>query len=240
MDWFSFLFGALVFGTWPFWFFLIALCSALMYEVENEKSLAATVTLVLGVIALYIASDINFGWIFQNVYRTLGVILGYFVIGAVWGVFKWYQFTGKLREKYDEERKRFLSQHAVTGNTIPDKLRDKWISVANGDYVPNYNSGRTGALLPDYKLHKEKITLWMTYWPWSFLWFAINDPVTRTFRGITALMHSIIVRIGNWNFSGTEDDLVPSPPPAPDASDEKISQRDPDDDWRESRVRKAR
>jgi hypothetical protein len=213
MDWFSFMVGALVVGSWPFWFFLAALCSALMYEVEHEKSLAATGTLILGVVVLFFASDINFTWLFQNVYTTLILVVAYFGIGAVWGIFKWHLFTAKLRKEYDKERNRFLSYHNIRSSEMPPQLRDKWIKFTEGKHVQDYNRYKDGSLLPDYTQHKEKITLWMTYWPWSLMWFLLNDPVTRAFSAITTMLQSTIDSISRRNFAGTENDLVPSPPP---------------------------
>jgi len=39
---------------------------------------------------------------------------------------------------------------------------------------------------PKVGKHKMRIYVWIAYWPWSFVWTMINDPVRKIFNRIYA------------------------------------------------------
>jgi hypothetical protein len=108
----------LVVGSLPFWIITAAIVAGIIAAVENEKGLWATVCFVGYLAAMQLAGGVDLlHWMRDHLEWIAGGLAGYLVLGAVWGVAKWYFFTKKkaveTEENYRQSRKDFLRKGIV-------------------------------------------------------------------------------------------------------------------------------
>ena len=108
----------LLIGTWPFWLVTLGIIAAIIAAVENEKGLWATVCFVGYLVALHLAGGVDvLMWARSHIEWIASGAIAYLVIGAAWGVAKWYFFTRKraleVEENYRTARKDFLRNGIV-------------------------------------------------------------------------------------------------------------------------------
>lgn len=102
--------------------------------IEFEKPGWATAT-VVGVLAVvHFGTEVDvIQFIAQNPFQSLLLALGYFAVGAGWSVGKWWFFVRRLRDKYDAQKVEFLKEHRVTGETIPERLKEAFLRTVCWD-----------------------------------------------------------------------------------------------------------
>jgi hypothetical protein len=140
----------LVFGSiWSFsigGIFLLSFVSALEDEDVNGWILA----LIIGV---YLVGNYFFGnkdffvnvflWIKNNPIDVILYFIGYFMLGLIWSIARWYFFVADSleRQKYSFE--------------------NRYAKTKNDKFAPT---------LPSYYSNKDLIALWISYWPFLILW----------------------------------------------------------------------
>ncbi len=55
-------------------------------------------------------------------------------------------------------------------------------------------------VIPPARKNKARITGWMTFWPWSAIWWLLHDPITRAWRFIYARIAKQFQRVSNHVF----------------------------------------
>ena len=209
--------GLLALGSVGFWALAITVFLFLFFMVEFEKPAWATITLVLAFVALAVFGNFNL-WLLvkQNPMQAGLVGVLYFVAGAVWSVAKWWFFVRERRSNYRELRADFMRRHSLAEEAqIPDNLLADWRQSVEQPHPYRGGNGKEVAK-PLIREHKGRITMWMTYWPWSMTWTMINDPVKKLWRWIYLQLQGWYEAIANSIYKGTENDLRP----IPKASDE--------------------
>ncbi len=195
----------LALGTIGFWILVGIVSLLLIAAVEYEKPGWATFSLIVAFTLLWLLGDVNIvALALSNPLLAVGVVAGYFVIGALWSVGKWWFFVRKCREKYDDFRKEFLvrKNFSVSG-PIPDSLKKDWTEYCSSGYGRIYS-----CLKPEVGKNKARILTWMVYWPWSMFWTLLNDPVKYMFKWIYQQLRAVYQRIADSAFKSTENDFV--------------------------------
>ena len=154
-------------GAWGFWI-LIAISAIIMSELmDTDNPGWATITAIGTVTILAVMGDFNpLVWLRTNPTEVVFCIIAYFVLGAVWGVIKWYFWLLKARRKLDDIAREHPGLNGVTAYTM---LR---------------NAGLSSEFPPKVGDHKTRIMGWMALWPASMVWTVLNDPVRRGFEEI--------------------------------------------------------
>lgn len=203
------------FGTVGFWVLLAVASCLLVGFLEFTNSVWATFTLFVTLVLLYWAGNFTFLWISEHPYLFALYIAGYLVVGAGWAIFKWWRYVVNLVEKYNDHKIHFLKSRGIKGTVIPDELKADWARQTNDRYDRYMSSpikvGSHGIVPPDPNDHKEEIYLWITFWPWSVLWFVLDEPVRKTVRAIYRGIRNSLVRISEHAFRGTKADFVTEP-----------------------------
>lgn len=189
----------LALGTIGFWIFAGVVCLLLIAAVEYEKPGWATLSLIVTGLVLWLFGNVNIlALAATDPLLTLGLLAGYFAVGAVWSLAKWWFYVRRQREKYYQLRTKYLeSQDYSTSGPIPDELRSDWQRRA---YAHNK---------PQVRENKGRILTWMIYWPWSFVWTILNDPVKRLFKNIFNAMRAIFQKVADSAYKDVEDDFSP-------------------------------
>lgn len=113
----------------PLWFLLFFVSSGLMiWNLDKNRGGLATITAVLTIAAMVALGEQEFpGWVYNHPKHFLAIVGSYFVVGAGWGVVKWYLFASKRRSKYDDSRSAWLRNKIATTSSdpFPDTAADK-------------------------------------------------------------------------------------------------------------------
>lgn len=179
--------------------------------VENEKPGFATISLLATALAFYFCTGMNpFLLALQHPLLAVLVLVGYFVVGVLWSVAKWWFFVRGQAEEYYKCRQDFLFQKKLPANTVftPELLtefHEGTIRRANPGpaewpfEATNYGSNRLYRLRqrPSVRANKYRILTWMMFWPWSATWTIINDPVKKLFKEIFNRIKSVYENVAN-------------------------------------------
>ncbi len=186
--------GALVFGSLWFWG-LLALSTVLLFTfIDNDDGVMATGTLLAFLLLMQYFGDFKvFSYIKLQPLMAIKWALFYFSAGTLWSIAKWWFHVRNERDHYDEKKKRFLDSHDEKGPNIPTALKGRWKDIAPDK--------------PSAAKSKDKIIRWMTFWPWSAVWTIINDPIKKLFKTIYRNIQSLLQKIADSAFEGTEADL---------------------------------
>lgn len=187
-----------------FWLipFLVVYSILLIYWIDREYSGWATFSLlVAGAIVQWGFKIDLLGYILGHPWVVLYGSIGYFTVGTIWAITKWWFYVSGERRKYNEYRAKFLRSHKVEGNVIPDDLKQRF-----SEDMPRYGEDAI-EIRPDVTQHKAQIYMWMAYWPFSALWTILNDPIRRIFRAIYARIRATLQRISDHEWAGTDQDF---------------------------------
>jgi len=145
-----------------------------------------------------------FSYVFYDPLRTFLYVLGYFVIGVIWSFIKWWLKVNETAERYKEEKDKFFKEHEAKNSAVPEKYQksddviDRWQSHI--EYKEDIEK-------PIASKNKEKISVWIVYWPFSFFWSLINDIVKRIVEQFVIRFQKVYQSISDRAFK----DLEPQP-----------------------------
>ena len=184
-------------GLW-FWILTALAAISILTCVEWENGGGATGLLVLYLVLLWIFSDFNpLTWLGHNPKTAVAAILLYFLLGTAWAVVKWYAFVHQQARRVRSLLLDFLPRHGLDslGQATPE-IRREWThhcSIRGVSSEP-----------PLIARHKDRILLWMSYWPLSAIWTLINDPVRRIFKMIYHRLGGFLQGVSNRAFADLE------------------------------------
>lgn len=205
------------FGTLWFWLLIIATSFVLFACTEFERGTFATITVIVGLCILHFAGGGTlFKYVVANPARTFEIAGIYLALGTFWGVNKWWFFVRRQRRKHDEALEEFRKEFKKEGAL--DRYRRSTIRTnqISSDYETAIRTDKRSPdevfkaawkeiiekkeycaiefeFQPDPKKHKGRILIWMTYWPWSFLWTMLNDPFKAAYHWVLGLLRKISV-----------------------------------------------
>lgn len=132
------------------------------------------------------------------------VIVGYFILGSLWSVVRWYILNSEVRNTYTSIRDKIIDREKITGafpfseadlmlvagtpefkekEHLNRELRDlvscslPYRAFANGDVLTRERI--IEVVMPKADRMKSKVIRWIIYWPTSLIWMVINNPVYR-------------------------------------------------------------
>lgn len=203
-----------IFVVGSFWFWLLLLLSfiVLVLCVEWEAPFKAfgAILVTVGLLVLFGTLD-PFDWIANHPGQVIGSIVGYFLLGTVWSLVKWWMYVGQRKEYYEDIKIEWLKEKGIKESVVPEELRDDWVK-----YLKNKSWRRSFEdytwIPPQALQYKSKIMIWMAYWPWSMFWSLFDDVIRKIFSTIYAKLANTFQRIsvkvyGNVarDFVGTEE-----------------------------------
>ena len=202
----------LILGSMSFWIVIGIAVLMLVWFIEIEAAGLATalVVAILGVLFFFGNLGVAITWCVANPLLVLAIIAGYFVAGAGWSVVKWYFFVSNKRERLADTKKSFLLKNNESIDkgsnpnlSIPDALKTNWKTLVDRDY--DLQKCLVTSLTP-YK-HKARLYIWIGYWPFSFVWTMINDPVKKAIKAIRRRLTGIYEFIARKIVGNVSDDL---------------------------------
>lgn len=194
-------------GAVGFWLLLAAETVVLLALIEYERPWWGTFSLLMTGLLLHFVCGLNvIGLTLTHPGVATLCGLGYLIVGTAWSVVKWFLFALKRKEEYleakeswrpDDEQREVFDR---AGQNLVKKGPDKWEDSTRRKSFVN----RKGTLVPLVRENKERVMLWMVYWPWSAVWTIINDPIKRLFRHIFNMIQDALQAVANRVFKGVE------------------------------------
>lgn len=176
------MFEFLLFGSMVWFWVLFGVFSIVLFvSVETDKAGIATVaTLVFLILFAFWGGLPGGGSLLallaaNPTYIIIGVI-GFFVLGTLWAVAKWWFYVRDLAEKRKEQIAAHGKGKSYYGVIQKPLVRD----------------------------NKSRIMTWMCFWPYSFVWTMINDPVRRVFKAIYNQIKDGLQRVADKAFEGLD------------------------------------
>jgi hypothetical protein len=193
-------FEVLAIGTFWFWVLIAAEMLTLVLLVENEQSAWATISVICTLIALQIFGGVPvWQFILHNPLVIVLFLAIYCLLGTGWCVAKWWLYVKDQLYRYNDAKRDYLENHRITGDQIP---QDKWNDFMA--HMGSYTKYGTIVLRPKVREHKSMVYLWMAYWPWSFVFTILNDPVRKIYRHIYQSIHTYLQRISDHVWAGVQ------------------------------------
>jgi hypothetical protein len=195
-----FLFGSL-------WFWLLVIVEGIMVSLllEWNRGAIATLTFLATLVLLQFLGDVNiYGYAIQHPLLVILGAAGYFALGTLWAIAKWWFYVREQRAWYDELRAAFLRVYGYEPQSaMPEELQHSWQNCL----ASAKKNGQRLVVRPLAARHKADILRWMTYWPWSFTWTMLKDPVRKAFLTIYHNIAEYLQEISDRAFKGVEADL---------------------------------
>jgi hypothetical protein len=198
-----------VFLVGSLWFWLLLAVEIILVFVllEWDQGVIATLTFLATLLLLQFLGDVNlYGYVIQHPLSVAIGAAGYFALGTLWAIAKWWFYVREQRAWYDELRAGFLRLHGFEPHgAMPEELQHSWqhcLTLAE-------KNGQRLDVRPLAAGHKRDIVRWMYCWPWSFSWTMIKDPVRKAFLTIYQNIAEYLQEISDRAFKGVEGDLPP-------------------------------
>lgn len=173
--------------TWFFWIVMVVPLIFTIILVDAE--IYGWTLIVLGLWVAFTQAFTNvdiWAWIVNNPWSIFWGVIGYFVCGTLWGVGKWTMYCHDQLEVWEEKKTR-----------AQDSWKNSGTSKSWKDYVREFYSYPPSPL--EYKV---EISGWMTFWPFSMIWFLLNRPVQWVWKYIRIGLTNLLTGISNWIFAG--------------------------------------
>lgn len=146
------------------WF---ALFFSIIYSEESKTANHWPLLGVIIVFLLYYNTILSYSF---DLNKVVFISIAYFVVGLMWSIYKWIVFVKFKNEYYLNEKDNILQKH--------------WEDVIKQENIVNLGK-RCKPLATE---HKETITAWIIWWPFSVLRYLFRD---------------FFVDIANWIFKLT-------------------------------------
>jgi hypothetical protein len=205
------LFAFFGIGTWSFFIMSAVFTFFLFYCVEHEFSVRSGLVIIAYIGFLQLISKANIiDTVANNRIKFLIGILGYLVIGFIWSTIKWWLFVNKGALDYKKKRLSFLERCAQK-----EQLRGQHDNILSGLSLDTEVPERLmedwrreigfGFKFPKVSNNKDKIFIWVIYWPISFIWSLLNDFIKKTIDIIIIKIRFVYDRITKSAFNNVKE-----------------------------------
>jgi hypothetical protein len=194
-------------GLW-FWLLLAGETILLFVLVERDRGALATASFLATLLLLQFLGDVNiYGYAIRHPWTVALGAAAYFALGTLWAIAKWWFHVREQRARYDELRSAYLRVYRLGPHeAMPQELQQQWQHC-----LEQARKGRRHLeVRPLAARHKAEIVRWMSYWPWSFAWTMLKDPIRKAFLAIYRAIAGSLQRISDRAFQGVEADLPPA------------------------------
>ena len=202
------MFELFVVGTFWFWALIVAEIVLLFVFVEYENGFGATVSLLVALAALQWMGNVDIiAYMVDHPMKIGAAVVAYFLLGAVWGVVKWWIYCKDLFDEYNECKLEWLAEKGVSDTkVVPDHLKGEFKEFLSRKNNSRYSDPKLGSP-PKVSENKAMILRSMTFWWISMLWSFLEDFVKRGFRIIYQKLVHFMQSISDKMFSSVDEDL---------------------------------
>jgi len=198
--------GLMVFGSMLWWFLTVAWVFTMFWCVEKENNFMSGFWLIVYLLFLHFLAEVEiFRVLAHEPLKCLSYVAGYILIGLTWSFVKWWLYVSKRALKARELRMEFIKEERhrcraddsdITLDTpVPKELLERWRNKIGG-------YGRN--IIPQVHEYKNKIALWITYWPFSMVWSVMNDFIKKLAHILVLKFRAVYHAITMRAYKGTD------------------------------------
>jgi len=185
-------------GLW-FWLLTITATIAIIFSVEKEHGVGATICFGVYLAAVHLFGDATwFQYFGSNIEVVIGLILAYLAAGAIWSLGKWFFWNREkaivCEDNYLRVRQEWLRDKIGAGPTkptitektaIPPEYKEEWTKYVESRHTRSGFKYTDEIYLdidfevPRAQKHKSRIIMWMGFWPASMVFTLTRDPVRK-------------------------------------------------------------
>jgi hypothetical protein len=207
--------GIFAIGMIGWWLFTVGFLIWIFWAVENDSGIGSACCLILYLlfVQFLMRTDI-FGNFIRDPRGSALCILGYLFIGFLWSFVKWWLFVNKIANKRREARKDFTEEYGIRDqefSAIPVADKEKYgRDTTNFVKKPNREDEwlvrirRENLQKPKVSDNKNKIAMWVMYWPVSLVWSLLNDFVKKIIKQLVLAFRKSYEAITNIAFKNLE------------------------------------
>lgn len=194
-------------GSLWFWLLLIAesglMCFYLVNDSDDKESVGfgAAISMIVTIVLLGVFGNL-FSYLLSNLFFLAYMVVGYLLAGVVYMCARVYFFSREASDAYQECVDDFCKTNNVREESVladPVKLRNMREYVQGharyGSPLRRLNFDRGKVLIRE---HKARAMTWLTFWPWSLIWWAFHDMLNKLFNEIFRLMSTQLQRIADY------------------------------------------
>ena len=202
------------------WFILLAIASfIIVWGTDDDNPALATASVFIFLLITTVFGGLEtWQMIANNIPYVLCGVAGYFVLGTLWGIAKWYLYVNKIFDKYNLIKRKWLHNKGLVGcePNVPIELKEKWSNYLKENYYNHFcdkTIGRYDVSIRVLQIHplafqnKGRILTWMVYWPWSLIWSLVDDVVKNIFRFIQKKIEKLLNTISERVFKSVDGDF---------------------------------
>lgn len=212
---------AFILGGMFFWPVIAVLFFGFWALSENRHNVSGFILLAL--LVWLTNSQFNYLSAFNTWYSVVGFIVAYALIGGIYSFMRWYLYLRGIQGRFIEVRDAFLLQYNLKSDyfrnePVPgsndEKLHAEFISKFHfGSTLSGFNmvprevvtiSDLVKYITPVASKNKATIIQRITYWPTSFLWFAISDVVREMAETVYRVIGGNYQKLANNMFNAKE------------------------------------
>lgn len=192
-------------GSVGFWLLIAAEIVVLLALTEYEKPVWSLVSLVaVGLLLKFFGGYSVVDLVLSYPMETVASVFGYFLLGTLWAVAKWYFFVRTKREVYLAAKEAYLKKPETRVNRELGKEPVETETSWEESYARGMCLNSKKGIAPLARDHKVRILQWMAYWPWSAFWTLVNDAVKRTYKTIYENIHKLLQGISDNAFKDVQ------------------------------------
>jgi hypothetical protein len=160
-----------------------------LIAMEQDRPGMATGILIVALVVLQFCSTVQpLSFAYHHPVHALIIAGGYFAIGSIWIILKWFSHVYKIRDQFNAIKQDcinqlnqdyFLADGSLTEDGKKKVYRIAAIRLQERDLPLQVSE------------HKGEIYMWWLCWPLSSFWTVLNDPITRLWNFVYSLF-------GNW------------------------------------------
>ena len=179
------LFGAMFGGFWATLFTSIFIIAAILFSAADEFGWSYG-SLLIYIAALSIFTPANpFVYVWHNPLYTIEFFVGFFVIGAVFALLKYWSFIQRIVQKIKDIKKQFIIDFKLTIATtdeIPAEYSEAWEKRKSEKLSSSERYKINNGLRPSD--NASLIMNWIAFWPFVAVGLFVADPLRHLVRSI--------------------------------------------------------
>ncbi len=196
----------LEFGTMGFYAISIAMFILVLALSENDYEYWAGGSLVGFFFLMDWVGTVN---LFADPILLLEWVIIYVVAGVFWSFISWWFYLSATRERLVEYRYKFLMDQGISNTTedtkVPENLKVQFIEYLMArNYLNRYATIENVKFAPSFMDNKKMIGRWIIWWPTSFVWTMLSNPVMRFGHWLAKRLKNVYQRISDRVFADFE------------------------------------
>lgn len=188
----------IIVGTFWFWVPLFGFMIWAFIGIAQDHGPGTTLPILLAVLFLAVATNINpLAYVWNYPIESLLWAGAYIAVGLTWCFVKWSFYLLNRRDEARAIKKKWMQK----GNNSEEF--NEWMIQNLNSYNSNlreFGVYNDLSYPPNASQHKDDIIFWMSYWPFSFIWTFLNDPLRRMWIWLQEKFSGSMQRISNAIF----------------------------------------